>query len=323
MIAAALFLLSAASPPQAGDDARVLLEEVTAASRAAKSWHAEGTTDGTITGPGMQVHDETAFQVAWRSPSLMLWNTLTTKESAGGIDHGFRTSTLMVCDGRDHWTLAKPGSAFYRSSTSVSPCKPEMGDFSKLTDGIVSAAVVGHDRIPFGGATGECTLVRAEYASHAIRILCVDPVRKLVLRDRTERALPSGAFVNTVTFTSFERDTDLPASLFQFDVPTGTTEDPGPLSDRPVVSSFPTVASKVEPEYTPEALQAGISGLVLVSLHVTAEGRAENLKIVRGLGHGLDEKAIEAVRQWRFAPATASGAPVAFGPLNVAVRFRP
>jgi protein TonB len=46
------------------------------------------------------------------------------------------------------------------------------------------------------------------------------------------------------------------------------------------------------------------------------------VEVVRGLGHGLDERAAEAVRQWRFHPGTKNGVPVTVGPFKVAVGFR-
>lgn len=87
--------------------------------------------------------------------------------------------------------------------------------------------------------------------------------------------------------------------------------------------SMPALISKVEPQSTAEALRAGVWGVVLVSLQVSAEGSAERLKVVRGLGYGLDERAVEAVRQWHFRAAIQDGVPVAAGPLTVAVSFRP
>jgi TonB family protein len=89
-----------------------------------------------------------------------------------------------------------------------------------------------------------------------------------------------------------------------------------------MLDSIPTLISKIEPSPTAEAVQAGASGIVLVSLRVSSEGRPENVKVVRGLGHGLDERAIESVRRWRFSPGIKDGAPVAVGPIKVAVSFR-
>lgn len=72
----------------------------------------------------------------------------------------------------------------------------------------------------------------------------------------------------------------------------------------------PTVIRRVEPEYTPEAAKAGLWGTVLVSLVVDELGHPQNAKVVRSLGLGLDEKAIEAVQKWTFKPGTKDGKPI-------------
>jgi len=65
----------------------------------------------------------------------------------------------------------------------------------------------------------------------------------------------------------------------------------------------PFLISKVDPKYTREARQAGLNGTVLLSFVVNTDGWAEDFRVVKGIGMGLDEQAIEAVKQWRFAPA--------------------
>jgi TonB family protein len=75
-------------------------------------------------------------------------------------------------------------------------------------------------------------------------------------------------------------------------------------------TSAPSVLSRVDPEYSEEARKAKYSGAVMLSIVVSAAGRAEDIRVVRSLGMGLDEKAVEAVRQWRFRPGTNNGAPV-------------
>jgi TonB family protein len=72
----------------------------------------------------------------------------------------------------------------------------------------------------------------------------------------------------------------------------------------------PVALSKPEPEYSEEAQKAKWQGAVLLSLVVDATGKPTNIKVVRSLGLGLDEKAIEAVQQWQFRPGTKDGAPV-------------
>ena len=66
--------------------------------------------------------------------------------------------------------------------------------------------------------------------------------------------------------------------------------------------SAPTLLQKVEPEYSEEARKAKYQGTVVLYIEVTPDGRANNIRVQRSLGLGLDEKAIEAVRKWRFSP---------------------
>jgi TonB family protein len=72
----------------------------------------------------------------------------------------------------------------------------------------------------------------------------------------------------------------------------------------------PELVSKVEPEYSEEARKAKYSGTVLLSVVVNTDGMAEEIQVVKSLGMGLDEKAIEAVRKWRFKPGRNKGAAV-------------
>ena len=83
----------------------------------------------------------------------------------------------------------------------------------------------------------------------------------------------------------------------------------------------PEVISKVDPEYSEEARKAKYSGAVMLSIVVSTDGRATDIKVVKSLGMGLDEKAVEAVQRWRFRPGTYKGAPVRVR-AQVEVNFR-
>jgi TonB family protein len=74
--------------------------------------------------------------------------------------------------------------------------------------------------------------------------------------------------------------------------------------------SSPILISKVEPEYSEEARRAKYSGAVLLSVIIDEQGVPQDIRVVRPLGLGLDEKAIEAVRHWRFRPGVHNGKPV-------------
>lgn len=74
--------------------------------------------------------------------------------------------------------------------------------------------------------------------------------------------------------------------------------------------SAPVVIYQVDPEFSEEARKAKFSGNVEVYLIVGADGKPHNVRVARGVGMGLDEKAVEAVQQYRFKPAMQNGKPV-------------
>jgi protein TonB len=76
-----------------------------------------------------------------------------------------------------------------------------------------------------------------------------------------------------------------------------------------------------DPEFSEEARKAKFSGNVVVSLIVDRDGKPRNVHVLRGVGMGLDEKAVEAVQQYKFKPALQNGKPVAVY-LNVEVNFQ-
>jgi TonB family protein len=74
--------------------------------------------------------------------------------------------------------------------------------------------------------------------------------------------------------------------------------------------SSPRLILKVEPEYSDEARKAKYSGTVQLAVVVDEHGIPRDIHVVRYLGLGLDEKAVEAVGHWRFQPGLRNGKPV-------------
>ncbi|HUP02487.1 MAG TPA: energy transducer TonB [Bryobacteraceae bacterium] len=74
--------------------------------------------------------------------------------------------------------------------------------------------------------------------------------------------------------------------------------------------SQPKVSHKVEPEYSDEARKAKYQGTVVLYIEVDVNGKPTNIQVVRSLGMGLDEKAVEAVKKWTFVPGKRNGVPV-------------
>jgi periplasmic protein TonB len=74
--------------------------------------------------------------------------------------------------------------------------------------------------------------------------------------------------------------------------------------------SAPQAVAAPDPQYTEEARSAKIEGTCILWLIVDQQGNPKDIRVIRGLGHGLDARAIEAVKQWRFHPALKDGQPV-------------
>lgn len=85
--------------------------------------------------------------------------------------------------------------------------------------------------------------------------------------------------------------------------------------------SAPRAIYDPDPEYSEEARKAKFQGTVLLWVVVGLDGRPRDIHVQRALGMGLDEKAVEAVQQWKFAPSMKDGHPVAVE-VNIEVNFR-
>ena len=323
------FLASA----EAADDAFLLLQKVGESARMTNNWRAEVVEVHQITGQGMNLRDEVHFKIAVKGPLKM------RRESTGA------DNAISVCDGTDKFYTGD-GHGFYRTPAAVSnDCNLPLAEFYKLEDSPTSAVITGRDRVQLTEGLRECDVVRAEWTVdvndtgrhwQAIRNMCIDTERLLILRDTLESTDSASDLhsLRTITFLSLEKNPLFTPDTFQVSLPTGAVEDQGPLPARDgpdsvngvyrigSVASYPRLVSKVEPAYPEEARAYAILGTVLVSITVDHDGTPKDIKITRGLGPGFDEKAIECVRKWHFDPGMREGEPVALGPLTVAVRFR-
>jgi len=86
--------------------------------------------------------------------------------------------------------------------------------------------------------------------------------------------------------------------------------------------SAPVALNSVEAEFSDEARRAKYQGVCLISLIVDAQGNPQNPRVIRTLGMGLDEKALEAVRKYKFKPAMKDGKIPVPVMITVEVNFR-
>ncbi|MDR3765081.1 MAG: energy transducer TonB [Acidobacteriota bacterium] len=82
----------------------------------------------------------------------------------------------------------------------------------------------------------------------------------------------------------------------------------------------PRLREVATPEYTPEAKKLKIEGQVTLQIVINKKGEVVDAKVVKGIGHGLDENAVAAVKEWRYSPAEKDGEPIAVK-LEVTVDF--
>jgi protein TonB len=118
-------------------------------------------------------------------------------------------------------------------------------------------------------------------------------------------------------------------------LPVGNSARPSPApSDHPTavkplaapvaayeVTTMPLPQGRCVGKYTDEAKQAAIEGTVVLDLIVDENGRTRDVQVVTGLGHGLTEAAIAAVKQCRFSPGEKDGTPVPVRVRGFKIRF--
>lgn len=85
--------------------------------------------------------------------------------------------------------------------------------------------------------------------------------------------------------------------------------------------SSPRLIHYIDPEFSDEARRQKYQGVVVLSIIVDRQGNPQDIRVVRALGMGLDQKAVEAVRQYKFKPAMENGRPVPVE-INIEVNFQ-
>ncbi|MEM8994266.1 MAG: energy transducer TonB [Acidobacteriota bacterium] len=83
----------------------------------------------------------------------------------------------------------------------------------------------------------------------------------------------------------------------------------------------PIALVKPAPQYTPEAREQKLQGVVIVQAIIDSEGKVVDVKVLRGLPYGLSEAAVDTIKTWEFQPATLDGEPVDVY-YNLTVNFR-
>jgi TonB family protein len=115
---------------------------------------------------------------------------------------------------------------------------------------------------------------------------------------------------------SLHRQGRIPSDASEGTLPAGLMTEVCSEKTPPPCASAPQVISVRDPEYSKQAREAKYQGTCMLGLVVGTDGSTSHIFVISGLGMGLDEKAIEAVKTWRFKPAMKDGRPV---PMQLAV----
>jgi TonB family protein len=96
-----------------------------------------------------------------------------------------------------------------------------------------------------------------------------------------------------------------------------TAQDPDPVYEVGKGVLPPRISHQVDPQHPSRGFR--VSGTVLIGLIVRSSGEPDEVHVVRSLEKEVDQAAVDAVKQWRFLPATKDGKPVA---VKIAVEIR-
>jgi TonB family protein len=312
-----LLALPLAALAVAADDSRSVLQEIATASRSAASWRVIARTVSTVS----VGEDSRTLDLAVTAASQR--NGLVRYEIPAG-----RFATRLVCD----------------SKTAAGSCPTSATGWETLTQSLLGARWNGADTALFEGRDRPCDLIIAQYSAlpgltpgepaktvNGIfhRTLCVDQEHTLVLRDEVEGFVSGGPrgrmrIEQKTTYARIERDAKLSPNLFRRDavaVGPGFNSEPLTRPLPPAGRTAPEVIAKVTPEYTEEAWRNDYEGVAIMLVLVGADGIARDPRLVQPLPYGLDAKAIDAISQWRFRPATQNGRRIA-SLATIEVRFR-
>jgi TonB-like protein len=256
---------------------------------------------------------------------------------SGAPEWATGTSFTATCDGQAGWIAVAKDHLYQKIAAGgdgAGYCSPNtLTSFEHVADDVTSAVITGHGWAQFEGRLQPCTKVEARYRvvkelllfpgmvakiGRVSRQMCIDPARKLILRDRLEADLNAGPdgdhIVETVTYDRIERNPALSAALFEFQPPTGSKlfEVPATTPSSSLPSSpnpsptppgafrtivLPVPIAKVDPEYSQEAWDEGIQGDVILLADIELDGSVSGISVRQSLGYGLDEKAIESARK--------------------------
>jgi len=313
----AIVVLPAGRHAMAADGATSLIEAVSRAAGDAVSWEASGrlVTQESADGPALQ-SDATFRIVIERVPTQRARIEITDVPAP----------LVRVCDGSVQWGYQPAAKQFWTVNYArIDACTEPFNEWPHLVADLHDPAIVGQDQLHIGDRVIDCIVVSGDYVEPEAsrsgkRTLWIDAGTKTISQYRVERgttglARQAEPAVRIYTLLRQTHDSASQPGDFALQAPLGSEKlERAPalrLGDgAPLHVTAPVVIFKAAPEYTHEARRSRIEGTVVLFVEVGPDGTAHNIKIIHSLDPGLDEKAIEAVRKWKFLPGEKEGVPV-------------
>jgi TonB family protein len=179
----------------------------------------------------------------------------------------------------------------------VDPVYPEEARRERVSGMVILETIIDHN-----GVVKDITVRKG--LPHGLSEAAVDAVKQWVFKPGTINGEAVDVIFNlTINFRLEKKDSD--------DAPLRVGGD----------VRAPVVMEKVEPVYTEEARKARIKGIVIVEAVIGRDGLVKNASVLKPLPFGLDQAAVDAVKQWKFKPGTLDGKPVDVI-FNLTVNFR-
>jgi TonB family protein len=337
----ALSLLTIAALPagrraMAADTAANLIQAVSQAAGNAGTWEADGRLVTQESAGDAATRAEASFRIVIeRVPAQRARIEIT----------GVPAPVTRVCDGTWQRGYLPAASQFWaRQDARIDACAEPFNEWPYLGADLHDPVITGQEQLHIGDRVVDCTVVSGDYAGPDAsrtgkRTLWIEDSTKTIWQYRVERgtpfptglATPSEPAARTYTLLRQTRDGILRPDDFALRIPDEAVKlavpprlrlgDGQPLHGFSAGGTAPVLIHKTEPAYTEEARHSHVEGTVILSVDVEPDGAARNIKVLRSIDPGLDQKAIEAVSQWKFKPGTKDGVAVTVR-AQIQVNFR-
>ena len=295
-------------------DARALLMRSGGSALMADTIRLEGTESTDQVSESGHVEATAGFTLERATNGRMRW------ESTAGT-----AKVLQIADGKAYWTYFSVSHSYMKVAHSNEPTNDPYSrlKFSRDPKAFDGAKVEREESLEFGGEKVPCVVVQAAYKSMPGNPAAREITRTVWIAKSDDRALRDvwdfnwvpGGTANPVKaritdeYKVIESGIPLPDDSFVFVPPEGSREITvgAPTHANPPAGIRYAPIHEVKPEYTEEARRAGLQGTISLYVEIETGGHPSTVQVMQGLGLGLDERAVEAVKQSEYPAAATTG----------------